>query len=99
MEFGAGRRSRGVVLVITLGTGVGSAMFVDGRLVPNAELGHIPDQGTSIEGDMAEAAREGENLDGEPGAGRQHEYFAIVEVWLSPTRIIVRGGVTNQDRT
>src|SRR5690625_6170201 len=73
MEFGAGRRSRGVVLVITLGTGVGSAMFVDGRLVPNAELGHIPYQGASIERYMAESARERENLDWETWAGRLQE--------------------------
>src|SRR5690625_6273130 len=79
MHFGAGRRSRGVVLVITLGTGVGSAMFVDGRLVPNAELGHIPYRGESIERYMAESARERENLDWETWAGRLQEYFSLVE--------------------
>src|SRR5699024_962346 len=80
-----GRRSRGVVLVITLGTGVGSAMFVDGRLVPNAELGHIPYQGASIERYMAESARERENLDWETWAGRLQEYFSLVEFLFSPT--------------
>src|SRR5690625_6595847 len=92
MHFGAGRRSRGVVLVITLGTGVGSAMFVDGRLVPNAELGHIPYRGESIERYMAESARERENLDWETWAGRLQEYFSLVEFLFSPTLIIVGGG-------
>ena len=98
MEFGAGRRSRGVVLVITLGTGVGSAMFVDGRLVPNAELGHIPYQGESIERYMAESAREREDLDWETWAGRLQEYFSLVEFLFNPTLIIVGGGVSKHHR-
>lgn len=98
MEFGAGRRSKGVVLVITLGTGVGSAMFVDGRLVPNAELGHIPYQGESIERYMAESAREREDLDWETWAGRLQEYFSLVEFLFNPTLIIVGGGVSKHHR-
>lgn len=98
MEFGAGRRHKGVVLVITLGTGVGSAMFVDGRLVPNAELGHIPYRGESIERYMAESARQRDDLDWESWAGRLQEYFSLVEFLLNPTLIIVGGGVSKHHR-
>lgn len=98
MEFGAGRKRKGVVLVITLGTGVGSAMFVDGKLVPNAELGHIPYQGESIERYMAESAREREDLDWQTWAGRLQEYFSLVEFLFSPTLIIVGGGVSKHHR-
>ena len=63
MKFGAGRKSTGVVLVITLGTGVGSATFVDGTLVPNTELGHVLLHGDSAERYMASSIREKEDLD------------------------------------
>ncbi|MEE1651049.1 ROK family protein [Brachybacterium sp. J144] len=102
MEFGAGRGTKGVVLVVTLGTGVGSAMFVDGKLVPNAELGHLHLAGEAArayqdaEKYMASSVREIEDLDWETWAGRLQEYFAHVEFLFSPTRIIVGGGVSKK---
>ena len=98
MEFGAGRGSHGVVLVITLGTGVGSALFVDGTLVPNAELGHVPLHGDSAEKYMAESIRDKEDLDWESWASRLQEYFSLVEFLFSPTQIIVGGGVSKHHK-
>lgn len=96
MKFGAGKGSSGVVMVITLGTGVGSATFVDGTLVPNTELGHLLLHGDSAEKYMASSIREKEELDWETWAGRLQEYFSHVEFLFSPTRIIVGGGVSKK---
>lgn len=96
MTFGAGQDTSGVVLVITLGTGVGSATFVDGRLVPNTELGHLLLHGDSAERYMASSIREKEDLDWETWGGRLQEYFSHVEFLFSPTRIIVGGGVSKK---
>jgi polyphosphate glucokinase len=96
MEFGAGRDSSGVVQVFTLGTGVGSATFVDGRLVPNTELGHLLLHGDSAEKYMASSIREKEDLDWETWAGRLQEYFSHVEFLFSPTRLIVGGGISKK---
>lgn len=96
MEFGAGRRSSGVVLVITLGTGVGSAMFVDGKLVPNTELGHVLLHDDDAEKYMASSIREKEDLDWETWGGRLQEYFSHIEFLFSPTKIIVGGGISKK---
>lgn len=96
MTFGAGQDTSGVVLVITLGTGVGSATFVDGRLVPNTELGHLLLHGDSAEKYMASSIREKEDLDWETWGARLQEYFSHVEFLFSPTRIIVGGGVSKK---
>jgi len=96
MEFGAGKDQKGVVLVITLGTGVGSAMFVDGVLVPNAELGHLPLKGDSAEKYMASSVREKEDLSWKKWSKRLQKYFSLVEFLFSPDLIIVGGGVSKQ---
>ena len=104
MEFGAGRHSTGVVQVFTLGTGVGSATFVDGRLVPNTELGHLflnSDAARAYEDAekyMASSVKENEDLDWEPWAERLQEFFAHIEFIFSPTRIIVGGGVSKKHK-
>jgi polyphosphate glucokinase len=98
MEFGAGRDTSGVVQVFTLGTGVGSATFVDGRLVPNTELGHLLLHGDSAEKYMASSAKEREDLDWETWAGRLQEYFSHIEFLFSPTRLIVGGGVSKKHK-
>ncbi|WP_114854935.1 polyphosphate--glucose phosphotransferase [Brachybacterium sp. YJGR34] len=98
MTFGAGRGTTGVVQVITLGTGVGSATFVDGKLVPNTELGHLLLHGDSAEKYMASSIREKEELDWGTWAGRLQEYFSHLEFLFSPTRIIVGGGVSKKHK-
>ncbi|HLQ80774.1 MAG TPA: ROK family protein [Brachybacterium sp.] len=98
MKFGAGRKTIGVVQVITLGTGVGSATFVDGTLVPNTELGHLLLHGDSAERYMASSIKDEQDLDWETWAGRLQEYFSHLEFLFSPTRIIVGGGVSKKHR-
>ncbi|PWH05638.1 polyphosphate glucokinase, partial [Brachybacterium endophyticum] len=70
MEFGVGADARGVVLMTTLGTGVGSALFNDGELVPNTELGHVLYEGDSYEKYVADSVREREELSWEEWAER-----------------------------
>src|SRR5699024_6748017 len=96
VQFGAARDVPGVAMVITLGTGVGSATFVDGKLVPNTELGHLLLHGDSAERYMASSIREKEDLDWETWAGRLQEYFSHVEVLFSSTRFFVGGGVSKK---
>lgn len=98
MAFGAGRKTSGVVQVITLGTGVGSATFVDGTLVPNTELGHLLLHGDSAERYMASSIKDQQDLDWETWAGRLQEYFSHLEFLFSPTRIIVGGGVSKKHK-
>ncbi|WP_193104623.1 polyphosphate--glucose phosphotransferase [Brachybacterium sp. FME24] len=96
MDFGAGQGRKGVVLVITLGTGVGSGMFVDGKLVPNAELGHLPLKGDSAEKYMASSVREREELSWKKWSKRLQKYFSLVEFLFSPDLIIVGGGISKE---
>lgn len=98
VEFGAGRDVPGVVLVTTLGTGVGTAMFIDGELVPNTELGHLLLHGTDAEKYMAESVREREGLDWATWAGRLQEYYAHLEFLFSPDLFIVGGGVSKKHK-
>ncbi|MDN5820188.1 MAG: ROK family protein [Brachybacterium sp.] len=98
MKYGAGRSTSGVVQVITLGTGVGSATFVDGTLVPNTELGHLLLHGDSAERYMASSIKEEQGLDWETWAGRLQEYFSHLEFLFSPTRIIIGGGVSKKHK-
>ncbi|ASK64632.1 polyphosphate glucokinase [Brachybacterium avium] len=98
MKYGAGRGTSGVVQVITLGTGVGSATFVDGTLVPNTELGHLLLHGDSAERYMASSIKEEQDLDWETWAGRLQEYFSHLEFLFSPTRIIIGGGVSKKHK-
>ena len=99
-EFGAGRKQKGVVIVTTLGTGVGSALFNDGKLVPNTELGHVvlPGQDTETYPDaekyMADSARDRDELDWETWAARLQEYYAHLEFLFSPDLFVVGGGVS-----
>ena len=62
MTFGAGRDRKGTVIMLTLGTGIGSAVFTDGRLVPNTELGHLELHGHDAEKRASTKAKEDEDL-------------------------------------
>ncbi|WP_149202863.1 polyphosphate--glucose phosphotransferase [Actinotalea subterranea] len=94
--YGAARGHDGVVLVVTLGTGIGSCLVVDGTLVPNTELGHLEVDGHDAESRAADSAREREDLDWEQWAERLQRYFRVVEDLLWPDLIVVGGGVSKK---
>lgn len=94
VRYGAARDAQGVVLVATLGTGIGSALVVDGVLVPNTELGHLEIDGYDAESRAADSAREREGLSWEAWGERLQRYFGVVEDLLSPDLIVVGGGVS-----
>ncbi len=98
-RFGAGKGATGVVAVITLGTGIGSALIVDGTLVPNTELGHLPLHHGDAEDWAAESVRESEELSWKKYAHRLQLYLELVERVLWPELIIIGGGVSkNSDK-
>lgn len=96
MRYGAGRDRRGVVLMLTFGTGIGSALFVDGVLVPNTEFGHIEVDGEDGERRASAAAREREELGWHDWARRVDRYLDVLEGSLWPDLIIVGGGVSKK---
>ncbi|MFF7179442.1 polyphosphate--glucose phosphotransferase [Streptomyces sp. NPDC008121] len=96
MTFGAGRDRQGTVIMLTLGTGIGSALFVDGRLVPNTELGHLELKGHDAEKRASVKAKEDEDLSWEHWARRLHKYLAHVEMLFSPDLFILGGGVSRK---
>ncbi len=96
VRFGAGRDHHGVVVVITLGTGIGSAVFVNGELVPNTELGHLPLHGADAEDWAAESIRVEDDLSWKSWAHRVEQYLALVDRLLWPQLIILGGGVSKK---
>lgn len=95
-RFGAARGVNGVVIVVTLGTGIGSALLLNGQLVPNTELGHLEIDGHDAETRAADSAREREDLSWEKWAQRLQTYFTTVENLFSPDLIVVGGGVSKK---
>lgn len=99
MRFGAGVGHDGVVLVLTLGTGVGSALFFRGVLVPNLELGHMEIRGRDAERRSAAAARIRRGLSWKAWAADLEEHLQAIDTLFSPDLMIVGGGVSkNADR-
>jgi polyphosphate glucokinase len=96
MKFGAGAGHKGVVLMLTFGTGIGSALFMDGVLVPNTEFGHIEIRGKDAEKRASEHAREEEDLSWGKWAGRVDEYLEHMEMLLSPGLFILGGGISRK---
>lgn len=96
VRFGAGRGQDGVVAVVTLGTGIGSALFIDGTLVPNSELGHLPLHHGEAEDWAAESVREHDELSWKKYAHRLQAYLELVQHVLWPELIIVGGGVSKK---
>ncbi|GAA1403848.1 polyphosphate--glucose phosphotransferase [Oerskovia jenensis] len=94
VRYGAAKDARGTVLLATLGTGIGSALVVDGVLVPNTELGHLEIDGFDAESRAAESARSREDLSWEEWAARLQRYFDVVEMLFSPDLIVVGGGIS-----
>ncbi|NYE93990.1 polyphosphate glucokinase [Psychromicrobium silvestre] len=95
-KYGAGQDQDGTVLVITLGTGIGSAFIFNGKLVPNAELGHLELDGFDAESRASATARERENLSWEAYAERLQRYFTHLEFLFSPELFIVGGGISKR---
>jgi len=95
-RFGAARGVDGVVLVLTLGTGIGSALVVGGRLVPNTELGHLELDGVDAETRASDAAREREDLSWQEWAGRLERYLRHVDGLLWPDLVVLGGGVSKK---
>ena len=96
MRFGAGRDHDGVVLLLTFGTGIGSALFVDGELVPNTELGHLQVDGVDAEIRAAASARDDEELSWAGWAARVSRYLQVLEGLMWPDLIIAGGGVSKK---
>jgi polyphosphate glucokinase len=85
-----------VVLIVTLGTGIGTALFIDGHLVPNSELGHIEIRGKDAELRAADSARERNDWSWKKWARRVDEYLQHMNAYLWPDLIIIGGGVSKQ---
>jgi polyphosphate glucokinase len=96
MHFGAGKDRRGTVILLTFGTGIGSAVFVDGALVPNTELGHLELHGHDAEKRASSKAKDDAELTWEHWAHRVQKYLAHVEMLFSPELFIIGGGVSRK---
>lgn len=97
MQFGAGRDVRGVVLIVTIGTGLGTALFADGKLLPNTELGHIfLDNGLEAEHYASEAVRTAKKLKWKEWGKRFDHYLLAMEGLFWPDLIVLGGGVSKK---
>ena len=96
MEFGAGRDNPNTVIVVTLGTGIGTAIFIHGLLLPNTELGHIEVRGKDAESRASERVRVKKGLSWREWGERLQEYFTTMENLFWPDLFIVGGGASKE---
>ena len=96
MRFGAGRDEGGVVIMITFGTGIGCAVFHDGVLLPNTELGHLELDGKDAEETAAARVRDDKGLSWKDYAKRVEKYLRHLDQLLWPDLVIVGGGVSKK---
>ncbi|GLY00066.1 MULTISPECIES: polyphosphate--glucose phosphotransferase [Actinoplanes] len=96
VAFGAGRDQSGLIMMVTLGTGIGTALFLDGVLIPNTELGHLEIDGRDAELLASDRIRESEELSWEKWAPRVERYLRHVEMLLAPRLFIIGGGVSKK---
>jgi polyphosphate glucokinase len=96
VRFGAGRDVPGLAIVLTIGTGVGSALFIDGKLVPNTELGHLEMKGRDAEVRMSEAARDRLGLNWKDWSVGLDEYLHMLERLFWPDLFIFGGGASKR---
>jgi polyphosphate glucokinase len=94
VRYGAAKGVDGVVILTTLGTGIGSALIYDGVLVPNTELGHLEIDGHDAEKKASYSAKERDDLSYEKWAKRLQKYYSVLEALFSPDLVIVGGGVS-----
>ncbi|MEU4141924.1 polyphosphate--glucose phosphotransferase [Streptomyces parvulus] len=98
MNFGAGRGRQGTVILLTFGTGIGSAVFHGGVLVPNTELGHLELDGHDAEKRASSKVKEDHDMSWEHWAHRVRKYLAHVEMLFSPELFIIGGGVSRKSQ-
>ena len=96
--YGAAEKHKGLVLMTTLGTGIGTALIYRGVLVPNAELGHIQIDGVDWETQASFAAKERQGLSWVDWAARLQKYYSVLEALFHPDLFIVGGGVSKEHR-
>ncbi|HEX9090207.1 MAG TPA: ROK family protein [Anaerolineales bacterium] len=96
VTFGAGKGVRGVILMITIGTGLGSALFIDGKLVPNTELGHIEVDCDEAELIASDVVRKEQALSWRKWAKRLDKYLCTLENLFSPDLMIIGGGAAKK---
>ncbi|HEY3747646.1 MAG TPA: ROK family protein [Pseudonocardiaceae bacterium] len=96
MRFGLGSGRGGVVVLLTFGTGIGSALFLDGKLVPNTEFGHLEVDGHDAEKRAAASVKDDKNLSWEDWAHRVSKYLRTLEGLIWPDLIIAGGGVSKK---
>lgn len=94
MTFGAGKKKKGTVLLVTLGTGIGTALFLNRKLVPNTEFGHVLLHNDIAERYAASSVRDKLQLSWEEWGSRLNEYLCHIERILSPDLIIIGGGIS-----
>lgn len=98
MAFGAGQGRMGLVITITVGTGLGSSIFINGALVPGTELGHLKLKGKIAEDYASDKSRKDKDLTWEEWAGRFQKYLDRVEFLFAPDLIIIGGGVSKSTK-
>lgn len=96
VKFGAGKNQKGLTIMTTLGTGIGTALFYNGNLIPNAELGHLEIEGVDYETQAAYSAMERDGLTFDGWAQRLQKYYSTLERLLTPDLFIVGGGISKQ---
>jgi polyphosphate glucokinase len=96
MTFGAGKGRAGTVIMITLGTGIGTAIFTEGRLLPNAEFGHLEIKGQDAEARASDAARQRDELSWKKYAKRLNRYLKTMERLFWPDLFIIGGGISKE---
>jgi polyphosphate glucokinase len=94
MRFGAGRNRKGLVIMLTFGTGIGTAFFMDGKLVPNVELGHLEVKGREAERWASERARIEEGLSFKRWSKRVNAYLNRLHAYFWPELFILGGGAS-----
>lgn len=99
IHYGAGKDAKGKTLVLTLGTGIGSSLFMNSILIPNLELGHLRMSGSTAEILAANSTRKRDDLSWETWADRLQSYLTYIEFLLDPDLIIIGGGVSRPKRT
>jgi polyphosphate glucokinase len=98
MTFGAGAGRMGTVILLTFGTGIGSALYLNGKLWPNSELGHIEFEGDEAEHQSAARVKEDEDLSWKEWGGRVHRLLRYLETLFWPDLFIIGGGISRDHR-